>query len=129
MTTSHYTSTDDLFQDISDEKKESDAPQSFLSELQQEGKARGKIEIQDFQTAIDGMCVILNQEALEQYRSTDEASWPTVSIDYYCQDCHDIVEVQTQERKGRACLDCGSKKIAEGRKEALQKYYGIKNQK
>lgn len=113
--------------------KVKDERNSFLSDAQKEGKATGKIAIEDFAEAIDGISVIINEDAVKAYRDKAEADWPTVKMAIYCHDCRDIVPAGIgQSLRGNprtVCGTCGSKKISSGREEALNSFYHIEENK
>ena len=106
---------------------------SFLSDIQKEGKATGKIKMEDFADALDGISVIMNKDAAEAYKSKDEADWPTVKMAIYCHDCRDIVPAGIgKSLKGNprtVCGTCKSKKISSGREEALKRFYHVEENK
>ncbi len=102
---------------------------SFLHDIQKEGRATGKIAIEDFETALAGVSVILNKEVAQAYHEKEEEDWPTSKMEIYCHECQKIVPAgigNTQRGNPRTiCGVCSSKKISMGRHEALQKFYHI----
>lgn len=105
---------------------------SFLHEAQQEGRASDKVEIGDLDKAIAGVTHVMDQEAADLYRNTDESEWPTSQMAVYCHDCRAVVPAgvgKTLRGNPRTvCGECHSKKISMGRKEALEKYYHIRTE-
>ena len=106
-----------------------DEKQTFLHEAQKAGKASGKIKLEDFQQALDGVTNILVTEAAEAYRNMEEADYPKAVIHLYCHDCRELVSgAQGKTQKGKTRLVCGackSKKVSRGKEEALKKFYHI----
>ena len=106
---------------------------SFLIDGQKEGKATGKIKLEDFADALDGISLIMNEDAAVAYRDKDETEWPTIEMATYCHDCRDIVlEGKGKSLRGNprtVCGVCKSKKISSGRQEALERFYHIAENK
>ncbi len=113
-------------------KGEKNEPQeSFLTETQLEGRANaaakdavGKMSLDD---ALKSFMKIRQEENIAQYMESD--SWPELELALYCQDCRNICP------KGKGwtlrgnprlvCGACGGKKVAQGKAEALKKYYHV----
>lgn len=104
---------------------------SFLTEDQLEGKAKGEINIDDLNEAIENVSHILNDEAAQVYKTEAEEKWPTCKISVYNHELKQIVPAgigQTLRGNPRTvCGLTGSKKISIGREDALRSYYNIKN--
>ena len=115
----------------SDKKKTDSKKQetTFLNEAQQVGRASGKVEIENLDSAIASVTHILNDDAVELYRNQKEEDWPTVTMAIYCHDCRAIVPGgigKTMRGKPRTvCGTCNSKKISMGREEALRGFYHL----
>ena len=114
-------------------KKTDDRVVSFLSDIQKEGKATGKIAIEDFEEALSGVSVIIDKDIAQAYHDKKEEDWPTAKMAIYCHDCRDIVPAGVgQSLRGNprtVCGTCGSKKISSGRVEALERFYHIEENK
>ena len=115
---------------MTDTNKQND---SFLIDGQKEGKATGKIKLEDFADALEGISVIMNEDAAVAYRDKKEEEWPTVKMAIYCHDCRDIVPAgigkSLRGNPRTVCGTCKSKKISSGRQEALEKFYHIEENK
>ncbi len=113
--------------------KKDDRTTSFLSDIQKEGKATGKITLENFEEALNEVAVIMNKDVAEAYRNKPEEEWPTAKMAIYCHDCRDIVPAGIGETlRGNprtVCGVCGSKKISMGRPEALESFYHIEENK
>ncbi len=109
-----------------------DNNQSFLHEAQKFGKAGGKVEISNLDSAISEVCEVLNKEAVAFYEKEPEENWPKSPLKIYCHDCRNLVPAgigKTLRGRPRAvCGMCNSKKISSGREDALIKFYHIKIQ-
>ena len=107
-----------------------DEGQTFLNEAQKAGKASGKIKLEDFSQALDTVTNILVTEASEAYKQMEESEYPKAVMALYCHDCRKIVpagEGKTQRGKARLiCGECKSRKVSRGKKEALKKFYHIR---
>ncbi len=105
---------------------------SFLHEAQQAGRASEKVEINDLDSAINAITHILNEDAAEQYRKTEEDTWPRATMTVYCHDCRTIVPAgigKTLRGNARTvCGNCHSKKISMGREDALRTFYHLEKQ-
>jgi len=114
-------------------KKQDDRIVSFLSDIQKEGKATGKIAIEDFEDALANVSVIMNDDVAQAYRDKKEEDWPTAKMAIYCHDCRDIVPAgigkSLRGNDRTVCGVCGSKKISSGRVEALERFYHIEENK
>lgn len=106
-----------------------DDTNSFLHEAQQAGRASGKLEINDLDSALAAITHVIDEEAATQYRETEEASWPQTTMAVYCHDCRDIVPAgigKTLRGNARTvCGNCHSKKISMGREDALRRFYHL----
>jgi len=102
---------------------------SFLHEAQQAGKAGGKVEISDLDSAIDSVTHIINEDVVTQYKETDEDVWPQETMSVYCHDCRAIVPAgigKTLRGNPRTvCGNCQGKKISMGREDALRTFYHL----
>ena len=101
---------------------------SYLSDAQKVGK--GKMELQDIDTAISSITNIINQEQAQLYRDQNkEDSWPSAKIVFYCRDCDDIGSGSAIQGKRNTiknvCGNCGGKKISMGKEDSLRKFYHI----
>ena len=109
--------------------KKEDQKQSFLHEAQQFGKASEKLEISDLDEAIQNVCKIINDDAVDYFKNIKEEEWDTTPMKIYCHDCQSIVPAglgKTPKGKPRTvCGTCGSKKISSGREEALNQFYHL----
>lgn len=101
---------------------------SFLSEVQREGKASGSITM-DLDEALEEVHKILSDQELAERTAAAEASSEVTRLSLYCHDCHAIVPPGVgRGYKGKmrtVCGICNSKKISQGREAALRKYYGL----
>jgi hypothetical protein len=113
--------------------KKDDRIISFLSDIQKEGKATGKIAIEDFEEALAGVSVIMNKDIAQAYHDKKEEDWPTAKMAIYCHDCCDIVPAgigkSLRGNPRTVCGICSSKKISSGRPEALESFYHIEENK
>jgi len=113
--------------------KKDDRVASFLSDIQKEGKATGKIKLEDFAEAMNNVSVIMNDDIAQAYKDKKEEDWPTATMAIYCHDCRDIVPAgMGKSLRGNprtVCGSCNSKKISSGRKEALERFYHIEENK
>ena len=114
---------------MSQPKTEEKPPDSFLTEVQREGRAseNQNLESKDLDEAIGEVSEILVKSEAEKYRNNDESSWPEAPIAYYCHDCAQVVEgrIQNGRRSRVFCQACRSPKISKGRKEALIRFYHL----
>ena len=129
-----HIATGNIFADLSEDSsntKSSGKAESFLTELQQEGKASAKMELGDFEKAIDSMCEILQKDELKKYTQEKEENWPIFKLSLYCHDCRDIVSPgEIKKIRGRSVVFCGvcnSKKISKGKEESLKRFYAIQD--
>lgn len=113
--------------------KKDDRVVSFLSDIQKEGKATGKIKLEDFEKAMNNISVIMDDDVAQAYKDKKEEDWPTAKMAIYCHDCRDIVPAgigkSLRGNPRTVCGSCNSKKISSGRLEALQKFYHIEENK
>ncbi len=107
----------------------SDKKPSFLDETQREGRASGKVEMKDLDTAIANVHVILDPKVLKIFQETPEENFAAAKMAVFCQDCGQIVPAgvgKTLRGKARTiCGTCKSKKIAMGTEEALSRFYHL----
>lgn len=111
----------------SDDKNKAD---SFLNEFQLEGKGTegGKIALENWEEAMDGVNKIVTPETMEAFGNIDWETVPRHRMAIYCHDCRAIVpaELKTFGRRTReVCGQCRSKKISKGREDALKVYYHL----
>ncbi len=103
---------------------------SFLTEDQLEGKASGDVHLQDLDDAINKVFSIINEDAVQFYKKSDESEWPQCKISVYNHELKQIVPAGIgQTLKGNARTVCGltgSKKISIGKEDVLKNYYHIK---
>lgn len=106
---------------------------SFLTEVQQEGRASGKIELSNLDDALAAVHRILPVSDAPIFPQ-DEDAWDCVRMATYCHDCRAIVPpaettiMRRRKKKTRTvCGICGSKKISCGREEALRKFYHLED--
>lgn len=112
-------------------KKDDQAPVSFLNEAQLEGKAQGEVKM-DLDEAISVMHKIVSDEDLKEFSQKKDEDWEPIRMAMYCHDCRAIVPpgISGKGKKMRTvCGVCKSKKISSGREEALRKYYGLEEKK
>ena len=103
---------------------------SFLNEFQLEGKGSGdgKIALENWEEAMDGVNKIVTPETAEAFSKIDWETVPRHRMAIYCHDCRAIVpaELKTFGRRTReVCGTCRSKKISKGREDALKAYYHL----
>ncbi len=102
---------------------------SFLHEAQQAGRASGKLEIDNLDAAIAAITHVIDENAVSQYKETEEDSWPKATMAVFCHDCRDIVPAgmgKTLRGNSRSiCGNCHSKKISMGRESALRSFYHL----
>ena len=107
-----------------------DTNTSYLSDAQKDGKASGKMPIEDLEKAINSTHIILDQEVVDYYKNTPEEEWKTSKLCVYCHDCREIVPPGIGKgRRGKTRMVCGkcqSKKISSGSREALERFYHVR---
>ncbi|MCK5460855.1 hypothetical protein KAI58_02630 [Candidatus Gracilibacteria bacterium] len=103
---------------------------SFLNEAQQFGKASGKMEIENLDTAIKDVNKILIKEAADEVHKKKEEDLLGIRLAIYCHDCRAIVPPELRQRGRRmrkVCGNCGSVKISAGREAALNSFYHLED--
>jgi hypothetical protein len=103
--------------------------QSFLHEAQQEGKAQGKVDLSHLDEAMDNICNIINEEAVEMYKNTSEEEWPTSDVACYSPKAEAIVAGKIiHSRRGKPAVICdktGSKHIVRAREDVLIRHFHL----
>lgn len=103
---------------------------SFLNEFQLEGKGHGdgKIALENWEDAMDGVNKIVTPETAEAFSKIDWDTVPRHRMAIYCHDCRAIVPAELKtfgKRTREVCGQCRSKKISKGREDALKVYYHL----
>jgi hypothetical protein len=105
--------------------------ESFLTESQLEGRANKAsaevVEKLSLDDALKSYMKIRNDDAIAEHMTED--SWPGMNLAIYCQDCRNVApEGKGWTLRGNPrviCGACGSKKVAQGKEEALKKHYHV----